>query len=302
MLKNELFYSYIDECDKEAIAIESAFDIEMAKLDLAYEYADRLFDIKLMEADARVLNESGTYEDIDKLYAEAGAEAGAQKEGIIKKIIRTISEFIGNIFNAIGNFFNNKKNQQVLDEAEKSGKFKNIKLPNINVCMDKIQKAINTVDKYVKPAYTVTDENGEQVFDAVQTALSAIKAAGITHGSIEAGKKIIETIKGFVDWAKKKITSLESGEVKGSGAKKALEGLQLIMKQLNSAWTFVSNKFMDIISKFTKKSDDVAEEVPAEEETPAEPAEKTEESADDFIADQELMETCSDILELIDSL
>ena len=83
-MQNELFYSYIDDNDKEFMAIEAAADIEMQKSLLALEYADRLYDIKLRQAELKVLNESGTFEDLDALYEAAGKENSERKDGARK--------------------------------------------------------------------------------------------------------------------------------------------------------------------------------------------------------------------------
>ena len=308
MLKNELFYSYVDDFEKEFMSMESSFDIEMAKLQLACEYADRLYEIRLMESNAHVLNESGTYEDIAVLYEDAGKENVEKKDGIIKNIIRSISNFITGIFDKISKFFSKEKEVQ-LEEAEKSGRFNNIKLPNINTCISKLQDAVNTVDRFLKPAYTVTNEQGEQVFDAVQTAINAFSAIGIVQTSIKIYHKAYSVVTGLMDTVKKKLDQLEKGEIKGEGAKKALTAVQSLVKVFSNISSAAVKVFNDIVAKFTggksdKNAEVQVEDKDAENSTEEKSAEtkKTEESVSDFLEDTELMEACDDILDMIDNL
>ena len=83
---SDIFKSYLSE-DERAVAIEeSTYEIQMAKLNAMYEMVDKNLELNMLEAEAKVLTESGTYDDLDYLYEEANAEAVEKKKGIIGKI------------------------------------------------------------------------------------------------------------------------------------------------------------------------------------------------------------------------
>ena len=179
MMQNELFYSYIDDSDKELMAIEAAADIEINKSLLALEYADRLYDIKLMQADLKVLNESGTFEDLDMLYEAAGKENADRKEGIVKTIWNKILKFLGDMRDAIGRLISKNKMNE-LKNAEG-----NTSVKDPNKVLSAVKNAVSSVGKFLKPGVTVTNDDGEKVVSITKTLVTTIEGIGVTAIAIK---------------------------------------------------------------------------------------------------------------------
>ena len=113
---SDIFKSYLSEDERDIAIEESTYKIQMAKLNAMYEMVDKNLELNMLEAEAKVLTESGTYDDLDYLYEEANKEAAEKKEGIISKIIGAVKQIWQAITNTITNFFS--KNKDVKDEAE----------------------------------------------------------------------------------------------------------------------------------------------------------------------------------------
>lgn len=338
MLKNELMYGYVDDMDKDFMSYEMALDLSMEKAALAFEYADRKYDLDINAADLKVLNESGTYEDIDMLYEAAAADNKEKKQGVIASICNAIINFITNIFNKIKGFFT-KENDEKIKDAVNSGKLKNVKASgDAEKHVGKLEEAFNSLAAFLKPGFHETAADGNKVLSIRKTLVTSLEAVGLgTIGVLSAKKALsakdryiglMDKAKGIVENFKNTLGSAfkkapkevqDAGkEVEGAAAegteavkKSALEGISQIIKEAGHGLGDLMKGFGEglknapgkVINKLKSKknSDADGEDEEFKEEDGEEAA--TEESADDDIDDTDtstLLEACNDIIELFD--
>ena len=222
---SDIFKSYLSE-EERAIAIEeSAYEIQMAKLNAMYEMVDKNLELNMLEAEAKVLTESGTYDDLDYLYEEANKEAAEKKEGIISKIIGAVKQIWQAITNAITNFFS--KNKDVKDEAE------------VDENDEKRMNALNAVWGKIKQLLNFVRNNGGKIAIGV-AALGGVILAGFELFGKECKKikKPSSVVKGWIQSIKSKsgeVTSaLSSASGDGEEQKKALNILSTVGNKLKS--------------------------------------------------------------------
>ena len=106
---NALYNEYLTGAEREAAIIVAESDAQFAKLNILLESVDATLKANMLVAEAKVLAENGTYDDLTMLYKEATAEATEKKRGIIATIINAI----GTLFSKIGNFLNSKFGKQL---------------------------------------------------------------------------------------------------------------------------------------------------------------------------------------------
>ena len=239
---SDIFKSYLSE-EERAIAIEeSAYEIQMAKLNAMYEMVDKNLELNMLEAEAKVLTESGTYDDLDYLYEEANKEAAEKKEGIISKIIGVVKQIWQAITNTITNFFS--KNKDVEDEVE------------VDENDEKRMNALNGVWGKIKQLLNFVRNNGGKIAIGV-AALGAVVLGGFELFGKE-GKKIKKpssVVKGWIQSIKSKageVTSaLSSASGDGEEQKKALNILSTVGNKLKK-WVTSLTTSLKIISATAK--------------------------------------------------
>lgn len=244
---NDLFYGYLTEAEKEFMAIESAFNIELEKQLLAYEYASKIQDIKNMQSDLRVLTESGTYEDIENLYMEAGEEAEEKKKGIIRKIIDGISNLISNIIGAIGKLFKGKKDNEV-EDALKKANGKTIKVKDPSKISKLFNKASGDIQRIVRPDAEITVESAKKVGGIIAAFTAGVAAIGAVTISMAKYWKDHKTLKGSFTAFKGWVDGLKNRPPKGDGSSKVMSQLGAIVNGVGGFFketvpTFFSNLF-----------------------------------------------------------
>ena len=220
---SDIFKSYLSE-EERAIAIEeSTYEIQMAKLNAMYEMVDKNLELNMLEAEAKVLTESGTYDDLDYLYEEANKEAAEKKEGIISKIIGVVKQIWQAITNTITNFFS--KNKDAEGEAE------------VDENDEKRVNALNGVWGKIKQVLNFVRNNGGKIAIGV-TALGAVILGGLELFG-KKGKKVkrpSSVVKGWIQSIKSKageVNSALSAAVAGDeDHKKALEILSTVGNKL----------------------------------------------------------------------
>ena len=220
---SDIFKSYLSE-EERAIAIEeSTYEIQMAKLNAMYEMVDKNLELNMLEAEAKVLTESGTYDDLDYLYEEANKEAAEKKEGIISKIIGVVKQIWQAITNTITNFFS--KNKDAEGEAE------------VDENDEKRVNALNGVWGKIKQVLNFVRNNGGKIAIGV-TALGAVILGGLELFG-KKGKKVkrpSSVVKGWIQSIKSKageVNSALSAAVAGDeDHKKALEILSTVGDKL----------------------------------------------------------------------
>lgn len=318
MLQNELFYSYVDESDKEFMAIESAYDIDMAKSFLAIEYADRLYDIKCMQCDLKVLNESGTYDDLDALYEAAGKENGDRKQNIFKTIFEKIVKFLNDVWTSVKNLFT-KNTEEELKKAADSGKIKGIQMKDPNKIISIVSGVMKKIGGFLKPGVTVTNEDGEKSISIVKSAITAIEGVGV----VAIGAKAIPAIMDKLGKAKDSIALPCNGLIERPGLGDGWRGLANAVSDLSKELgkcmkdtaSAVFNALKNVGSDIKQSASNLKDAAISKVKGAASKGEDyyypaTTESADDddlglddeFLESEELSTTCDDILAIIDAM
>lgn len=323
MLQNELFFSYVDESDKDILALEKELDIEFAKASMALEYVDRMYEINTMKSDLRVLTENGTYDDINFLYEEAQKEANGSKKGIIATLIEKIQNFLHNLSNMFTKKFGDKAEEQIKEAAD-SGKLGSLQIPkDPNKVLDAISNALTSVGNFLKPGFHVTNESGEKVLSVKKTLITTIEAIGAATIAGLNVPKLIDKFKKTQDDASKlsedaKKAVENADESKLDFLRKCVEVVQSIVKyiaeHLNSlgsmAFSKISGTAKAVVDKVTGGNKNKSEENKPAQKTDnrqyAQPDDNpTAESADDnddVTVDDTVYESCDEIIDLIDNL
>lgn len=308
MMQNELFYSYIDDSDKELMAIEAAADIEINKSLLALEYADRLYDIKLMQADLKVLNESGTFEDLDMLYEAAGKENADRKEGIVKTIWNKILKFLGDMRDAIGRLISKNK----MDELKNAEGNTSVKDPN--KVLSAVKNAVSSVGKFLKPGVTVTNDDGEKVVSITKTLVTTIEGIGVTAIAIKTIPGLFLKAQSFGGDLMKKVQAIKDNPPMGDGinslvqffktcADKVFEVAKSVVSSIKGA---AKNAASTVSSAATSVKTKVTGNPPKPKAYDFWTSDLKSESAMDesvgIVESEELEEACDDIISNIDAI
>lgn len=295
MMQNELFYSYIDDSDKELMAIEAAADIEINKSLLALEYADRLYDIKLMQADLKVLNESGTFEDLDMLYEAAGKENADRKEGIVKTIWNKILKFLGDMRDAIGRLISKNKMNE-LKNAEG-----NTSVKDPNKVLSAVKNAVSSVGKFLKPGVTVTNDDGEKVVSITKTLVTTIEGIGVTAIAIKTIPGLFLKAQSFGGDLMKKVQAIKDNPPMGDGINALVQFFKTcadkVFEVAKSVVSSIKGVAKNAASTVSSAVDAAKAKVTGKQSGP----DTTNESVG-IVESEELEEACDDIINNIDAI
>lgn len=295
MMQNELFYSYIDDSDKELMAIEAAADIEINKSLLALEYADRLYDIKLMQADLKVLNESGTFEDLDMLYEAAGKENADRKEGIVKTIWNKILKFLGDMRDAIGRLISKNKMNE-LKNAEG-----NTSVKDPNKVLSAVKNAVSSVGKFLKPGVTVTNDDGEKVISITKTLVTTIEGIGVTAIAIKTIPGLFLKAQSFGGDLMKKVQAIKDNPPMGDGINSLVQFFKTcadkVFEVAKSIVSSIKGAAKNAASTVSSAVDAAKAKVTGKQSGP----DTTNESVG-IVESEELEEACDDIINNIDAI
>ena len=236
----DIFKSYLSEDERDIAIEESTYEIQMAKLNAMYEMVDKNLELNMLEAEAKVLTESGTYDDLDYLYEEANAEAVEKKKGIIGKIVGVVKSIWQAITNAITNFLS--KSGNVEDEVE------------VDENDEKRMNALNTVWGKIKQVLNFVRNNGGKIAIGITLAGTAI-IGGLELFGKKGGKvkKPSSVVKGWIQNIKSKAGEVNSalssaGGDGGDEKKKALEILSEVGTKLKSWIDSLTSKLKDAVS------------------------------------------------------
>ena len=275
---SDIFKSYLSE-EERAIAIEeSKYEIQMAKLNAMYEMVDKNLELNMLEAEAKVLTESGTYDDLDYLYEEANNEAAEKKEGIISKIIGVVKQIWQAITNTITNFFS--KNKVGEGEAE------------VDENDEKRVNALNGVWGKIKQVLNFVRNNGAKIAMGV-AAIGTLILGGLELFG-KKGKKVkrpSSVVKGWIQSIKSKageVNSALSAAVAGDeDHKKALEILSTVGEKLKDWVTSLTSALGSVmvlnkvVSGKEGKENDNADKKEGKENANADNGEVSDQSGND---------------------
>ena len=177
-------FSYLNDTEKENLVIESECDIEIMKANLMMEYARGLEQIRLKEAELRVLNEGGTYEDLVSYYTEAENAANEMAQKASQGIFARLKNLISGIIKTITEFFTGQAQKDAMTqlqqdpEATKNGNF-----PDLGVCKAKIEEIISTIT-----GFFTNSSNPVEAIAKVTGAAAVIAAIAKTISTLKNGK------------------------------------------------------------------------------------------------------------------
>ena len=281
---SDIFKSYLSE-EERAIAIEeSTYEIQMAKLNAMYEMVDKNLELNMLEAEAKVLTESGTYDDLDYLYEEANAEAAEKKEGIIAKIVGVVKQIWQAITNTITNFFS--KNKVGEGEAE------------VDENDEKRVNALNGVWGKIKLVLNFVRNNGAKIAMGV-AAIGTLILGGLELFG-KKGKKVkrpSSVVKGWIQSIKSKAgevnSALKSAIAGDEDHKKALEILSTVGEKLKDWVTSLTSALGSVmvlnkvISPKEGKENDNADKKEGKENAKADNGEVSDQSGNDAQTEKE---------------
>lgn len=177
-------FSYLNDTEKENLVIESESAIGVMKADLMMEYARGLEQIRLKEAELRVLNEGGTYEDLVSYYTEAENAANEITQKASQGIFARLKNLISGIIKSITEFFTGQAQKDAMTqlqqdpEATKNGNF-----PDLGVCKAKIEEIISVIT-----GFFTNSSNPLEAIAKVTGAAAIIAAIAKTISTFKNGK------------------------------------------------------------------------------------------------------------------
>ena len=244
---NAIYCNNLSDFERQITFFEKVFDANFQEAMLALEMVNQRADINCLKAEARVIKESGTEEDLLYLYTEANNEASEQSGGFFTKIITGIKNFITNVWTNFTNLFKKQNKEDIKKRAgEKEIVLEYNPSAISNICGEFISNMSNgeklkqyltgagilvggTVSvagivAYVKKksgkSTPVTPENVDQMTEeniSVQSKLSGLadqlkKLADVASGTKvgEIFKMAASAVKGFVSCCAENIKKLGS--------------------------------------------------------------------------------------------
>ncbi len=323
---NSLYNEYLTGAEREAAIIVAESDAQLAKLNVLFEAVDATLEANMLVAEAKVLTENGTYDDLTMLYKEAGEEAATKKKGILATIVEAIAKFFGKIGDFIKSKFGKNVEQKVNELPEDEVKLDKSFLDKINVFKKGWDLLKGSVEK-IKAGNFESLADVAKAWAPIATAFSAV-AAGTTVIAVKR-QQIVEWIVWLRDTVLAKVNTainaikvvLGVGAVQSSLAhmdgkktipEKAMDVLKTILNTLQKFGGWIGNWLGKIYSAlpFVKKND--KNEKPDNDNTPTETNETKTESvslfgielnSEDFLyesemTDEEYNELCELFAEL----
>lgn len=94
---NTIYNEYMSDSERELAIIFAESDAQIAKLNVLMTSINGKLEANMLAAEAKVLAESGTYDDLISLYTEATTEANVEKEGAFQKLVNIIKNLIAKL-------------------------------------------------------------------------------------------------------------------------------------------------------------------------------------------------------------
>ena len=211
-----LYNEYLTGAEREAAIDEAVAAAEYAKLNLLYEAVDAKLEADMLAAEAKVLTENGTYDDLTMLYMEANQEADAKKENLITRFINWIT----GVFTKLGQWLTGSAKSKIenlpanatVNISEEEEKHIN----GLNDVINWFTKPFEVLKGGTAGGYTEEEISKSWKTVAVEIGIGATAAAATTVFSI---KKSREWALDLIDDLKKKSDGLLS-MIKGLNATK----------------------------------------------------------------------------------
>lgn len=250
-----IFNEYLTGEDR-ILAIEDAkLENEYIKLSTLFEMTNLQLDQMQRDAEMKVFEESGTYDDLAFLYQEADKEVSAQRQNIFQKIIAWFSHMFTTIDKKIKSIFNVKSNDIIDMPGETVEK------------VGAIEKAYNQMKNGLAKLRN-KDYSG-----ALDVLKVVIIPAGIVGGGVAAGVTIKKMKKGECDALTSRLNKIKAEIENGweiiksdllhikdtkkqADAKESIGPLQKIINVINSVISSISSAVIKAVEKTTEKVKD----------------------------------------------
>lgn len=217
------------------------YAVEMAKLDAEYGNLQRLYEMTDLQlethranAEVKVFEESGTYDDLEFLYREAEAAVQEDKRNVLQRIFDWFKNFFKNIGAAIRNSFNGvDPNAEVqVQQSDLQGN-----PTQAQGMLGKIISAINPIKdedgvKRLDMATLCSDIVGVAVGTAAGAKVFTKIKAGELKKTIDEKLKFITGTNGIIETCKNKLNELSNVPFIGSLTEKIKTGLDTVKSTL----------------------------------------------------------------------
>lgn len=192
-----LYNEYLTGIDREAAIIVAESEAQFAKLDFLLETVNANLEVNMLQAEAKVFAENGTYDDLTMLYTEAEKEAGKAKGNILATIFGAIATFFGKIKAFFVKHFGNQEIPENVKVHPKMEEDMNL----IEKCWDKLKTGVSEI------------KNGNIASGIGKIALVTVPTL-VTVGGVAAGVTLTivkrDKIKGWLDSLTKKSDEVQS--------------------------------------------------------------------------------------------
>lgn len=256
----EIFYGHLLDDEREVLALENAFDLDIRRLNAKYDAICEATAINLDAAENKVIMESGTDEDLEALFEAANTEGTEKRKGVLESIFETIKKFIATIKSKISSIFTKEKAEALKSEKEVKD----------NGVLDTVAGKASGIMAEAKALFTKLVHGGK-VDDGAISALSekakkigVVAAAGA--GATVAGKvfydKIMKSSKEIdaMDNSADVLQSLYHSAKDGKDDKKLKDILNIVGTTVKNA----SHAVMTAISGGKKKVEDKVDNIVAD--------------------------------------
>ena len=183
-----LYNEYLTGADREVACIIAESDAQFAKLNVLLESVNANLEANMLMAEAKVLTENGTYDDLTTLYTEANTEADGKKQNIFAKML----EAVGRFFASIGRFFTEKFGKDTMDNMPE----------NVTVdggfpeAMNAFEKAWATLKSGINKIKT------GNILEGIKDILKAVAPATIVIGATAAAATVVVKRDDINNWLK----------------------------------------------------------------------------------------------------
>lgn len=322
----DVFKGYLSNYDRAVEILESTLRKNMTECNVILESTLAKHQLNMVNAEYKVLCESGTFNDLETLYEASGEEVSKKSKNLLMRMIETIGNFFRNITNKIASLFTR---ENIKDASNSKETIEVAEDPNKITAMynNAVLKAKGLIGK-IKSGHKVTDEEIDSIKSPFETAAKTggviVTIAAATAGIVGVVKnkdkilKSIDDIKRDID-ARNNLSDEQVGNIK-----KVLNALSVVTgavgKKVSSVSKDIRSKFkitkkksgevtessedddLDILDDVIDTADDVLDGSAAEDLLPSEdtPAPSTDEDNDDDGEDAGDVPTEDEVEELME--
>lgn len=195
-MPNTVFMDHLDPAERDWLSIMYEAEADDIMIESMMDAIVSKHDAMIKQADAKIMTESGTLDDLEMLYQEAEEETQQAKKGVLKTICGAIKSFFTNIWNWI------QKNilKRDIDPNGESEIDKNA-LEKANIISKSWNAVTGMIDGIKTKSFDKVKANAPGV---AKVALAAASVAGAATGAVVLVKKKNSELKQLGDSISKK--------------------------------------------------------------------------------------------------